>query len=207
MRDLIRILFFLLIVRPFMVLFIGLRVYGKNNIPKRHPFVVVANHSSHLDTVSLLYLFPLRELKNIRPVAAADYFEKNWTVSSLSHTFFNILSINRRCASKHENPLAHLEKTIALKQSLIFFPEGTRSLTGEMSSFHSGITHLIEKHPELPIVPVYLCNMGRSLPKGEFVPIPFFCEIKIGETLFPKGDRKEQLEMIRNAILALKGTK
>ena len=207
MRDIIRILFFVFVVRPFMAIFIGLRVYGKNNIPKSHPFVIAANHSSHLDAVSLLYLFPLQELKNIRPVAAADYFEKNWIISSLSHTLFNILSINRHCASKHQNPLAHLEKAMGLKQSLIFFPEGTRSLTGEMGSFHTGITHLTEKHPELPVVPVYLCNMGRSLPKGEFIPIPFFCDIKIGEPLFLKGDRKEQLEMIKNAILALKGSK
>lgn len=207
MRNLIRILFFLFVVRPFMVLFIGLRVYGKNNIPNKNPFVVVANHSSHLDAISLLSLFPLSELKDIRPVAAADYFEKNWVISSLAHTFFNILSISRHCASKHDNPLAYLEKAIALKQSLIFFPEGTRSLTGDMGSFHSGITHLTEKHLDLPVVPVYLCNMGRSLPKGEFLPIPFFCDIKIGEAMFPKGDRKEQLEMIKNAILALKGAK
>lgn len=188
-----------------MTLFIGLRVYGRANLPKQHPFILAANHSSHLDTASLLFLFPLGEIQKIRPVAAADYFERNWLISEIAHTLFNILSINRRCAGKrHENPLRPIEEAIGAGQSLIFFPEGTRSISGQIGEFHSGILHLVEKHPEVPVVPVYLSNMGRSLPKGEFIPLPFFCEIRIGEPLFLTGNRQEALDGLKTALLRLK---
>src|SRR5262245_66539409 len=77
LRSILQMLFFALAVRPFLVLFIGLRVRGREHIPGSGPFILVANHSSHLDTISLLSLFPLTRLRGIRPVAAADYFERN----------------------------------------------------------------------------------------------------------------------------------
>ena len=205
MRDFLRILFFIFFLRPFMALFIGLRVYGRANIPKQYPFILAANHSSHLDTAALLSLFPLGEIKRIRPVAAADYFERNWLISEIVHTLFNILSINRLCAKKrHENPLLPIEEAMRAGQSLIFFPEGTRSTSGKMGELHSGILHLAEKHPEVPVVPVYLSNMWRGLPKGEFIPLPFFCEIRIGEPLFLKGNRQEALDGLKTAMIKLR---
>lgn len=188
-----------------MILFIGLRVYGKENLPKDKPYIIVSNHASHLDAISLLDIFPLKELKNVRPVAASDYFDRNRSVSFLSHLLFNIISIERKIVSKHTDPLAPLKQALDSKQVLIFFPEGTRSITGELGTFHSGIVHIIEHYPELPIVPVYLGNMWRSLPKGEFLPVPFFCEIRIGKAIYPKGDRTDELNQIRNSIVSLKG--
>lgn len=95
-QDLAQRLFFLLLVRPFLTLFIGLRVRGREHLPESGPFVLVANHASHLDTLSLLALFPLSRLRDVRPVAAADYFERTRLTALVSRTFFNILPIRRR---------------------------------------------------------------------------------------------------------------
>src|ERR1041384_824242 len=84
LRDVAQITLFALLIKPFMTLFIGLRVRGREHLPHNGQFILVANHSSHLDTASLLTLFRLRHLRHIRPVAAADYFERNVFVSLIT---------------------------------------------------------------------------------------------------------------------------
>lgn len=170
-------LFFLFFVKPFMAIFIGLRVYGRHNLPKTHPFIIVANHSSHLDTLSLLSVFPIKDLHRIQPVAAGDYFNRNRFISFLTHKLFNILTIPRFGINKENNPVKLMKKALEGGNSLIIYPEGTRSLTGEIGRFRPGIAHLIKEIPGIKVIPVFLANMGRSLPKGEYLPIPFFCEI------------------------------
>src|SRR6266404_3207484 len=90
LRDFAQTSFFALALRPFLTLFIGLRVRGREHLPGNDPFILVANHSSHLDTLSLLSLFALRRLPRLRPVAAADYFQRNKLVLLLTRTLFNI---------------------------------------------------------------------------------------------------------------------
>ncbi len=191
-------------MKPFLALFIGLRVRGRSNLPESDPFLLVANHSSHLDTLSLLGLFPLNRLRRVRPVAAADYFERNQFVSWLSRTFFNILPIARKGITRETNPLTQMAEALERGHSLIIFPEGTRGSGNEMGEFHSGVSHLIEKKPGIPVVPAYLLNMGRSLPKGEWIPAPFFCEIRLGAPLKPEGKRSEITEALKNSLNELK---
>ena len=197
-------LFFLIFVKPFMAIFIGLRVYGRHNLPKTHPFIIVANHSSHLDTLSLLSVFPIKELSKIQPVAAGDYFNRNKLIAFLTHKLFNILTIPRSGITRANNPVPIMKKAIEQGNSLIIFPEGTRSLTGEIGHFRPGITHLVKEIPGLKVVPVFLANMGRSLPKGEYLPLPFFCEIVIGEPLVLEGEKSEIIRLLENAVKGLK---
>ncbi|MGD0252408.1 MAG: lysophospholipid acyltransferase family protein [Verrucomicrobiota bacterium] len=203
-RDLIQISFFALVLRPFMTLFIGLRVRGRERLPKGDPFILVANHSSHLDTVSLLNLFPLARLPRLRPVAAADYFGRNRLVSTLSRTFFNILPITRKGITPDTNPLPHMEAVLRAGQSLIIFPEGTRGSGEDLARFHSGAAHLIERCPDVPVVPAYLVNMGRSLPKGEWIPVPFFCEVRLGEPRILRGNCREITAALEAAVRQLR---
>ena len=185
------------------MLFIGLRVRGRENLPQG-TFLLIANHSSHLDTVSLLSLFPLSRLPRIRPVAAADYFERNRFVSVLSRTLVNILPIARKNITSENNPLRRMQEAIDAGQSLIIFPEGTRGSGEDMGQFKSGVAHLLEKAPNLEVVPVYLVNMGRSLPKGEFIPVPFFCEVRIGKPRTFTGRRAEMTSQLEAAVRELK---
>ncbi|NLW48311.1 MAG: 1-acyl-sn-glycerol-3-phosphate acyltransferase [Firmicutes bacterium] len=197
-------LFFLLVVKPFMKIFIGLRVYGRQNLPNSHPFIIVANHSSHLDTLSLLSVFPIKDLSKIQPVAAGDYFDRNKALSFLTHHLFNILTIPRSGINRENNPVDIMKKAIDEGKSLIIFPEGTRSLTGEIGHFRRGIAHLIMEIPSLKVIPVFLANMGRSLPKGEYLPIPFFCEIVIGEPPLLQGEKSEMVQALENSVRGLK---
>ena len=203
LRDAVQVVFFFAIIRPLMALFIGLRVRGRENLPKGS-FLLIANHSSHLDTISLLSLFRLRRLRCIRPVAAADYFERNRFVSIMTKTLFNILPIARKNITPENNPLKKMEQAIEAGQSLIVFPEGTRGSGEEVGQFRSGVAHLIEKLPDLKVVPVYLVNMGRSLPKGEFIPVPFFCEVRIGCPMTLTGNRAEITRRLEAAVRELK---
>ena len=187
-----------------MAIFIGLRVYGKHNLPKTHPFIIVANHSSHLDTLSLLSVFSIKDLHRIQPVAAADYFNRNRFISFLTHKLFNILTIPRSGINKENNPVRLMKKALGGGKSLIIYPEGTRSLTGEIGRFRPGIAHLIKEIPGIKVIPVFLANMGRSLPKGEYVPIPFFCEIVIGEPLLLQADKTAIMQTLENAVNGLK---
>lgn len=203
-QHLVQAGFALLFLRPFLGLFLGLRVSGREHLPGRDPFVLVANHSSHLDTAALLNLFPVARLRRIRPCAAADYFERTPVISFLSRTLFNVLPIRRGAARGEHNPIVRMREALERGESLLLFPEGTRGRGPGMAPFKPGIAHLVEDFPGVPIVPAYLTNLGRALPKGEFFPVPFFCEVRIGAPLRLGGTRAEVLAAVRAAVEALR---
>lgn len=198
-------LFFTLVARPFLALFIGMRVEGRENLPEEDPFILVANHASHLDTLSLLSLFAAGRLRRVRPVAAADYFERNRTVSGVTHTLFNILPIARRRSAEggDPDPIEVMVEALGAGQSLILFPEGTRGGGEGPAKFKQGVARVLERVPGVPVVPAYLVNMGRSLPKGEWIPLPVFCEVRVGTPLRPEGDAAAVTEQIRKAVMDL----
>lgn len=203
LRNVAQMAVFALAIKPFLTLFIGLRVRGRQHLALSEPFILIANHSSHLDTISLLSLFPLARLRRVRPVAAADYFERNAFVSLLTKTLFNILPIARKNITPENNPLRRMRESLAAGESIIIFPEGTRGSGSAMGEFRSGVAHLIEKMPGVPVIPAYLVNMGRSLPKGEFIPVPFFCEIRIGPPRVLEGSRQEITRSLEAAVREL----
>jgi 1-acyl-sn-glycerol-3-phosphate acyltransferase len=157
-----------------------------------------------LGAISLLSLFPLARLRHIHPVAAADYFERNRLIAFFTKTCFNILPIARKDISPGNHPLDRMEARLRAGKSLIVFPEGTRGSNAEMGPFRSGIARLLERVPDVPVVPAYLVNMGRSLPKGEFIPVPFFCEVRLGAPRLMPGGKEEMMEALKAAVLALK---
>ncbi len=205
LRDFTQILFFAVVVRPFVTLFIGLRVRGRHNLPGRDPFILIANHSSHLDTVSLLSLFPLGRLRNVHPCAAADYFGRTRLISFVSHTFFNVLLVSRAKITPDTNPVPKMREALGRGESLILYPEGSRGSGETMAAFKTGIAHLLEEVPGVPVVPAYLVNMGRSLPKDEYLPVPFICEVRIGAPRVVHGTRKEVIDALERSVLELKG--
>jgi 1-acyl-sn-glycerol-3-phosphate acyltransferase len=140
-----------------------------------------------------------------RPVAAKDYWEKG-PVRRYIARIFNALLIDRTRIKVHQSPVDIMIREIGDKYSLIVFPEGGRSADGQIGEFKSGLYYLGKKRPDLELVPVYIDNLNRVLPRGEVLPVPLLSCITIGEPIWLEtGEPKSEfLERARNAVLRLK---
>jgi 1-acyl-sn-glycerol-3-phosphate acyltransferase len=167
--------------------------------------VYFANHTSHLDTLVLWASLPKHIRALTRPVAARDYWEadaiRRYIASSL-----NALLIDRENIKVHQSPVESMLKAIGNKYSLIVFPEGGRSTEDEMGEFKSGLYYLGKKRPDLELVPVYIDNLNRILPRGEFLPVPLLSSVTIGPPMWlEKGESKAAfLTRAREAVKRLK---
>ena len=167
--------------------------------------VYFANHSSHLDFATLWASLPLAARERTRPVAARDYWDKTWLTRATAVTLFNSLLIAREAISRKDNPIEQMAAAMREGHSLILFPEGTRSLDGEIAEFKAGLFHLASKVPEAELVPVYLQNLNRILPKGHLLPIPLISSAVFGAPIRLE-DRERKLDFLhraREAVLNL----
>ncbi len=180
-----KVLFVTLIVRPIVWLSLGLHVVHRERLPQHGPRIIVANHNSHLDTLVLLSLFPMRILPRVRPVAAADYFLTTRWLSWIARTLIGIIPVSRTGESAREHVLDSCTEALEQGDILIFFPEGTRGEPGQMAPLRKGIYHLAKSHPACAVVPVFLQGLGKALPKGETVLVPFNCAVVVGEEIMP----------------------
>ncbi len=197
-------LFFALVVRPFLLVVTGTNVRNPERLPQRGPALVVANHNSHLDTVTLMSLFPGRLLDCVRPAAAADYFLRSGLLAWFSRNLIGIIPVTRGGRAEGDDPLAGVSRALEEGSIVIFFPEGTRGEPERFKEIRSGIFHLAQRHPAVPIVPVFMHGLGKALPKGAFLPVPFFCDVFVGEPLERSGDKPAFLEGLRARFEALR---
>ncbi len=175
--------------------------------------VFFANHASHLDFIIIWSSLPPDMRAMTRPVAGSDYWGKGPLKRYLATKVFNAILIDRPStgSGKVLSASAHSIESIAAgmgdHNSIIVFPEGTRSLTGEVLPFKSGLYHLCRLKPDLELVPVYLANMNRILPKGEVLPVPLVGRVVVGAPIRfdPAEDKHEFLTRARDALLALRG--
>ncbi|MCM2278868.1 MAG: 1-acyl-sn-glycerol-3-phosphate acyltransferase [Oligoflexia bacterium] len=203
-----RVLLFVAVIRPFLAIVLGLQARGRELLPVAGPAIVVANHNSHLDTAVLMSLFPVSLLGRIRPVAAADYFLSNPVLSWFSRHIVGIIPVQRRRAEgSAEDPLAPISESLRQGNIVLFFPEGTRGEPEVMVDFKKGIAKLAERHPEVPIVPVFLHGLGKSLPRGEAIFVPFLSHAVIGESVrfgvAAEGGQEAFLQRLREEITRL----
>ena len=151
--------------------------------PETTQRVYFANHTSHLDAVVLWSALPPAIRRLTRPVAAADYWGNSQFKRFLAKSF-NALLIDRKKIKVHHSPVEVMLQEIGDVFSLIVFPEGSRSHTDEMGEFKSGLYYLAKKRPDLELVPVYMDNMNRILPRDEVFPVPLLSSITIGHPIF-----------------------
>ena len=200
-------LFYALIVRPWLQLIIGVRFENRETFDGLNQFIVVANHNSHFDTVSIMAALPSSKLYNTRAVAAGDYFGKTSISGSMMSLFFNAILINRNRQKGEPSTIDILDSQLKDGNSFILFPEGSRGKPGVMTDFKKGIAILLEKNPTIPFVPVYLNGFGRVLPKDKKFIIPLICKVRFGEPLYPKNkDIDSVLSEVKDAIVSLKST-
>ena len=164
-----------------------------------------ANHSSHGDFVLLWASLPDELRRRTRPVAGADYWQRDGLRRYLINKVFNGVLIDRERATPEHNPLQPMLDALDQGDSLILFPEGTRNLEDGLLPFKSGLYHLTRLRPEVELVPVWIANLNRVMPKGRALPLPLLCTLSFGTPLEHLQDENKQafLERARNALLAL----
>jgi 1-acyl-sn-glycerol-3-phosphate acyltransferase len=196
-------LFFALIVRPLVLIVIGLNIRHRERIPLKGPAIVVSNHNSHLDTLVLMTLLPWPMLRQLRPVAAKDYFLRNRVLAWFALNIMHIIPLEREIIDRHQDPLAACSEALQNGEILILFPEGSRGDPEQMGTFKSGIAHLAKRNPDVPIIPIFLHGLGKALPKGEAILVPFFCDVFIGEPISWSGDRTSFMTSLEQGIKTL----
>ena len=171
--------------------------------PSGEQRIYFANHSSHLDTILVWAAMPPELRRRVRPVAAADYWGKGRLRRHIALKVLNAVLIDRKTRSS--NPLQPLEDALRQGDSLIFFPEGTRADTELPGPFKPGLHHLAKAFPHVKLVPVFLDNLRRALPKGSLLPVPLSCVARFGAPIrLEEGEAKPAfLERARLSVVAM----
>jgi 1-acyl-sn-glycerol-3-phosphate acyltransferase len=175
-------------------------------LPGSRQRIYFANHSSHGDFVLIWTVLPAALRRSTRPVAAADYWRRGRLRRFIGEKVFDAVLIDRDAAARQVDPIEILLAALDRGTSLIFFPEGTRNTTGQrLLPFRSGLYRLASARPHVELVPVWIDNLNRVLPKGEFIPLPLLCTVIFGTpvSVVPGEESGPFRERSRAALLAL----
>lgn len=184
MKWVLIICYYKLIMRPFLSLYVGVKWINIQNLYGSSPFVIVSNHNSHLDTMSIMAALPIKQLIRTHPVAAADYFGNSPFKRFLSRWLLNALLIKRNRADNDPSPTEIMINLLDKGHSLILFPEGSRGEPEKLQAFQKGVGAILKRRPNIPYIPIFMKGMGRVLPKGEKLLVPFDSFVSIGPKSF-----------------------
>lgn len=179
---------------------------GIEPVPRQR--VYFANHSSNGDFVLLWTVLPAALRRQTRPVAALDYWLTSPLRAFIGREVFNAVLIDRRPEARTEDPVSQMVAALDEGSSLIFFPEGQRnSSDAPLLPFKSGLYHLAKARTGVDLVPVWIANLNRVMPKGEIIPVPLICTVMFGNPLHLDPDETKEAFLARasQALLALKG--
>ncbi len=168
--------------------------------------IYIANHTSHADFVLLWGSLPSHLREATHPVAAADYWTRGLIRRRLMRDVFHGVLIDRDLGGVSQNPLAPLLRALDAGKSLILFPEGTRGNGERVRPFRGGIYHVGRAHPDVELIPVWIDNLHRVLPRGAFLPVPLHCSLIFGTPtrLEPGEDQAAFRERLRQNLIELR---
>ena len=173
--------------------------------PKAEQRIYFANHQSHADLILIWAALPA-ELRSItRPIAARDYWTKTPFKQWLTTSVFNAIYVDRIKASD-QDPLEPVMDALTQGDSVIFFPEGTRGNQEEPQVFKSGLYNLAIRFPGVVLIPTWINNVQRVMPKGEVVPVPILCSVTFGApvVLGASEERTSFLVRARQSVVDLR---
>lgn len=212
MKNIVLKISYSFFVRWFLKIVVGVKFDDAHFLKDIDQFIIVSNHNSHLDTMTIMASLPSTLLSKVRPVAAKDHFGKTKLSTWLSNTFINALLINRkRDKSNPDNdPIFNMVSELDKGYSLILFPEGTRGEPEQEEKLKAGIALVLQERPNVYVVPAYMKGMGKAMPKGDGLIIPFNSRLIYGEpkrisfktiedVLFQIEDDFEKLKSIANS--------
>ncbi|MEY4563494.1 MAG: hypothetical protein RLZZ618_2771 [Pseudomonadota bacterium] len=185
----------------------GVRPLWRGALPTPTQRVYFGNHGSHGDFVLIWTTLPGVLRRQTRPVAGQDYWSASVLRRFIGIQVFNALLINRAPAAGEPSPVDDMAEALRRGESLIIFPEGTRN-TGEtpLLPFKSGLFHLSRRCPQVEFVPVWIDNIRRVIPKGQWLPVPMVCSVSYGApmVLDPEEEKDAFTRRAEAAVLALR---
>jgi 1-acyl-sn-glycerol-3-phosphate acyltransferase len=164
-----------------MSLLLGFNFYNLKNIKIDQQQIIVANHNSHLDAFVVMALVPFKDIPKVKCVGAKDYWAGTKFLSWFSDRFIGAILLDRN--GETEDPLEPIYEALEEGYSIVIFPEGTRGEPEKRSELRFGVAKLAQKFPNIKFTPVFLHGLGRALPKGASLIIPFICSVNIGKAV------------------------
>ena len=205
MKKLILVIIYTIFWRNFLRIIIGLKYFNNDSLRNIKQFILIANHNSHMDTMAIMSAIPYRFIHKVHPIAARDFFGKNLFQKILMRYLVNATLIRRDREDNTRDPINDMDKMLKKKRSLILFPEGSRGIPGKMGNFKTGLGHLVQKNPKIDVIPVYLENIYKTLPKGKKMILPYNCSIKFGKSIkFNSLEIKDILQTAEKELLKIK---
>jgi 1-acyl-sn-glycerol-3-phosphate acyltransferase len=194
----------------------GVQVQWAGCEPDERQRIYFANHSSHLDFVVLWSALPSEIRAKTRPIAAKDYWDETPLRRYVTKNVFRAVLLERGVMAKSKSPeeahffgrhlIEEMAAALGAENSLILFPEGTRGTGEKIGPFRSGLYHLAVRRPDVELVPAYLENLNRILPKGEVLPVPMLSLLTFGKPLHVEANEEKEafLERAREAVASLR---
>jgi 1-acyl-sn-glycerol-3-phosphate acyltransferase len=205
MSRILKIVFFAVIVKPLVMIALGLNVVNRRALPTSGPAVIAANHNSHLDAIVLMSLFPLSQIHRVRPAAAADYFLANRWRAWFSQNVMGIIPLDRSGGADLDVLFQTCQDALDRDEILILFPEGSRGDPEKIGRVRKGIVHLLKGREHINVFPVVMHGLGRALPRGEALFVPFNCDVVIGSPMHVKGTAAGFVKELTQAYQQLLG--
>jgi 1-acyl-sn-glycerol-3-phosphate acyltransferase len=183
---------------------VGARSDWRGCEPDTRRRIYFANHGSHFDTVAVMAALPWPVRRLTHPIAASDYWGTTKFRKFIAEKCLRAVLVDRK-PRVHSDPLGPLAQVLEDGRSILIFPEGTRSSTGEVVIFRSGLFHLARRFPDVDLIPIYLDNLSRILPKGSWLIVPITCTARFGTPmrLMPGEEKAAFLDRARQAVVAL----
>lgn len=199
--NLVRQLFYVLLVRPLLIILLGFNVRHLDRLQVHGPRLIAANHNSHLDALVLMSLFKFRDIPKVKLVAAKDYFCRTLFLTWFSLNIIGIIPIDR--TGESDNPLAPVMQALDEGLTVVIFPEGSRGEPEKRQPLKYGIAKILEAKPHITVTPVFMYGLGKSLPRGEGLLVPFVCEINVGDPLSWNGDKSRFISSLEENFSTL----
>ena len=205
MKKIILIIIYTVFWRNFLRIFIGLQYFNNKSLRNIKQFILIANHNSHMDTMALMSAIPSRFIHRVHPIAARDFFGGSLFSRILMRYLVNATLIRRDREDPERDPIDDMDKMLKKQRSLILYPEGSRGIPGKMSNFKRGLGYLVQRNPNINVIPVYLENIYKTLPKGKKLILPYNCSIKFGQPIkFDSLEMEDILKTAEKEILKIK---
>ncbi len=206
MQKIVLIVIYSFIIRWFLKFIIGVKFEKANFLKSEEQFIIVANHNSHLDTMTILSSLPSKIIDKVKPVAAADHFSKTRLKGILTNYFVNTLLIQRKRDKENpeNDPINKMTKAIDDGYSLIIFPEGTRGEPEQQQPLKPGVAYVLQSRPNVKYIPAFMVGMGKAMPKDDNLILPFNSSLTYGQPTEIKSteikDIIAQIEMDLNEL-------